>query len=367
MKIVFIGGRDIHLIGGIESYMLNLSHELVRMGHVPVVYCESDKNITVNEGGVTIIYQKGFKSNLLCKPVLGLKATVHALVNHKDLDVIHYNAWPPSLWSWIPALFGYKTLMQGHGLEWQRSKYSPFQRRILKFMEMLTAHLNRNLVMCSQDQTEYFLEQYGKTAVTIPTAVNIPVPHDNKSTILENYCLEKNGYYLFLGRLVQDKNPDYLIKAFIRSNHGNKKLVIAGSNDSNTEYVDYLKSLAKDSTDVIFTGAVYGQNKEKLLENAFFFCLPSTIEGLSIVLLEAMSYRIPVIASDIKANREPLDDNAIFVKPENIEELTLAIGKSIDFDCQTMIGNNYSKVSSQYTWDKIASMYVNYLNRLLGK
>ena len=39
MKIVFIGSRDIHLLGGIENYMYNLSTRLVRMGHEAVVYC----------------------------------------------------------------------------------------------------------------------------------------------------------------------------------------------------------------------------------------------------------------------------------------------------------------------------------------
>lgn len=39
MKIAFIGGRDIHKLGGIENYMYNLATELVKLGHEPVVYC----------------------------------------------------------------------------------------------------------------------------------------------------------------------------------------------------------------------------------------------------------------------------------------------------------------------------------------
>lgn len=46
MKIVFIGGRDIHLIGGIESYMYNLASTLVRFGHHPIVFCESNRNMS---------------------------------------------------------------------------------------------------------------------------------------------------------------------------------------------------------------------------------------------------------------------------------------------------------------------------------
>ena len=57
MKIVFIGGRDIHLIGGIESYMYNLASTLVRFGHHPIVFCESNRNMIRFENGIKVVYQ----------------------------------------------------------------------------------------------------------------------------------------------------------------------------------------------------------------------------------------------------------------------------------------------------------------------
>lgn len=94
-------------------------------------------------------------------------------------------------------------------------------------------------------------------------------------------------------------------------------------------YVNYLHQLADGCTDVVFTGAVYGEEKEALLRNAYTFCIPSTIEGLSISLLEAMSYSLPIIASDINANKEVLEaDKALWVRPENEEDLIDAIEKA---------------------------------------
>ena len=194
MKIVFIGGRDIHLIGGIESYMAHLSSELVRLGHEVIVYCESNRNETVMWNGVNVIHQKSIKSHFLCKPWLSLKATLRTLWNEKGVGIIHYNAWPPSLWGWLANLFGVKTLMQGHGLEWQRSKYSPKQQKIMKFMEKVTAHMNRNLIMCSDGQTKYFRDTYNREAVTIPTAVMLPAVHDIESDIMHKYNLEPKKY-----------------------------------------------------------------------------------------------------------------------------------------------------------------------------
>ena len=160
MKLIFIGGRGIHLLGGIENYMLNLTRELSKSGHECIVWCESDHHEEEILDGVRIIYHPGPKNNLLCKPWCGLKATIRSILKEKDISVMHYNAWPPSLWCWIPRMFGIPSLMEGHGLEWQRTKYSPTAQKIMKFMEMVTAKINQHLIMCSNEQVKYFREKY---------------------------------------------------------------------------------------------------------------------------------------------------------------------------------------------------------------
>ena len=365
MKIVFIGGRDIHAIGGIESYMYNLTVELVKLGHHPIVFCESDHNSTVIENGVKIIYQKGPKSNLICKPLLGLLATFRTIFGERDVSLIHYNAWPPSLWSWLPRLLGIPSLMQGHGLEWQRSKYSPKQQRLMLFMEKITAHLNQHLIMCSKAQTDYFRKRYGKEAFTIPTAVNLPKESENvASDILTRFNLTQRGYYLFIGRLVKDKNPDCLIRAYKESQSNNKKLVIAGDNKSQPKYMEELHDLAVGNDNIIFTGAVYGNDKEILLSNAYCFCIPSTIEGLSIALLEAMAHRLPIIASEIEGNQEVLDkDDAVWCRAGDVQSLREAIEfmDACPSGLSDMVRRNYEKVKTHYTWDKVAERYLDYL------
>lgn len=367
MKIIFIGCRDIKILGGIESYMVNITKELVNMGHEPIIYCESDRNSIEMHNGVRVIHMKGFKSMVICKPWVSLKATIRTLFKEKDVSIIHYNAWPPSLWSFIPRMFGVKSLMQGHGLEWQRSKYSPIQKKIMKFMEMVTAHTNQHLIMCSEGQTKYFKEIYNKNATTISTAVNLPPANGtNEKETLEKFGLEKKKYFLFMARLVQEKNPDYLIDGFNKCKNGDMKLVIAGSNDANPVYVKKLHKMAEGNKNIVFTGAVYGYEKDAIIRNAYTFCIPSTIEGLSIGLLEALSYKLPVIASDIDANRELLDDDAVWVRYENAED----ISKAIEFcicnkeTIDKFIDLNYKKVVDNYTWNKVANKYVEYLTRI---
>lgn len=368
MKIIFIGGREVNVFGGIENYMLNLATQLVKMGHQPVVFCESDHNGVRRVNGFVVIHLRGLKSYLVCKPWVALKATVMVIRRMRPVDIIHYNAWPPSLWSPLARMFGVKSLMQGHGLEWKNSKYSPMQQRILLFMERVTAHINRNLIMCSEAQTRYFKERYGRDAVTVSTAINIsdadvPVCSD----VLERFGIRPRKYFLFLARFVKVKNPDVLIQAFNRADTAGFQLVLAGDNTTNAEYVERLHSLAEDNENIIFTGAVYGDDKEALLRNAYMFCLPSTIEGLSISLLEAMSRRTPVLASDIPGNREVLDDDsALWVRPENEDDLVKAIEQAAHNpeEIQTAVEDNYLKVKERYTWEHVAEKYIDYLSTI---
>lgn len=367
MKIAFIGGRNIHKLGGIETYMYNLCSKLKELGHTPIVYCESDSNYEEEVNGFKVIHWKSPKSVYLCKILLGLKSTLHALFKEKGVSVFHYNAWPPSLWCWIPRIFGKKAVMMGHGLGWKRTKYTPKQQRIARYMERIGAYINNHLVMVSQEQTDWYLHEYNKRCVTIPTAVNLPTEFTN-TDVLERFNITKNGYYLYLGRLVQDKNPDYLIKAFLKADVKDSKLVIAGANDADPQYVDYLHKLANNDPRIIFTGAVYGLDKETILKECKVFCIPSTIEGLAITLLEAMSYAKPVIASDIEANKEGLGDNGIWVKAEDEDSLCEAIlyceNNVTTLECEAE--KNFKRVEELFTWDRISNMYDSYIRSIFS-
>lgn len=364
MKIVFIGGRDIHQLGGIENYMYNLASQLVTHGHEPIVYCESDRNETEWINGFKVIHQKSIGGRYLCKIILSYKSTIKSLLNRSG-DVFHYNAWPPSLASWLPRLCGKKAILQGHGLEWKRTKYSPGQQRLMKFMERFTALMHKNLIMVSREQSEYFLSQYKRTCVTIHTAVNLP-SNSVMSDILSRFNLENEGYYLYLGRLVQDKNPDYLIKAYLQSGINNRKLVIAGNNTADKKYVDYLHNLAKGNPNIIFTDAVYGADKDMLISSCFAFCIPSTLEGLPITLLEAMSYKKICLASDIPANQEALGKSGVWCKAEDTNDLAdkmKYIAANLP-EIEWQKEYNYQRVVANFTWGNVAQQYCKYISSI---
>lgn len=371
MKIAFIGGRDIHRLGGIEAYMLNLCTRLKERGHEPVYYCESDHNGEEIVNGFRVIHQTSVNNKFLCKPLCGLKAILHILRKEKDTDVLHFNAWGPGTFGFFARICGKTTVFQGHGIDWRRTKWNRFQRVLMFIMDFFVVKIStKHAVAVSQEQCDMMERLYHKkNCKRIPCAVNINDPDRINSDILERYGLKTENFYLSLGRLVKEKNPDYVIKAFIESEIKNRKLVIAGSNDADPDYVDYLHGLARGYDNIVFTGSVYGDDKECLLADCMAFCIPSTLEGLPITLLEAMSYGKVCIASNIQANQEALGDNGLWCKAEDIETLKLAMIE-VDRDFE-MIRKREQKVKERvaqyFTWDNTVGLYEDYIRGIKGK
>lgn len=367
MKIAFIGGRSFNTPDGIATYMYNLASELVKNGICPIVYCESDENKTEYVNGFKVVHWKSYKSAALTKIILGVKSTLHSLVKEKNVSVFHYNTWAPALIaSYIPPIFGRTVIMQNHGLEWKRTKYSDRQRTLMKTMERIAAKTHKHWTLVSQEQTEYFLSEYKRIGVTIPCAVHIPATIQ-ESDILSRYGLSGNDYFLYMGRLVQEKNPLHLIEGYIRSGISNKKLVICGSNPHITEYENKLYELSKGNSNIIFTGAIFGSDKDVIYRNCFAFCIPSTLEGLPMSLLEAMSYKKVVLSSDIPSCREALGSSGVWVPYEDSKAISDAL-KNInenyeDFKWQEMA--NYLRVKDNFSWETTTRLYMDYMFSLV--
>jgi len=116
-----------------------------------------------------------------------------------------------------------------------------------------------------------------------------------------------------VGRLVPEKGFHDLIDAFNKLQAFNfqkkiqntkhsiegLKLVIVGDADHPDNYSMNVKKMADENSNVILTGILTGEKLQELYSHAGLFVLASYYEGLPIVLLEAMSYGLPCIVSDI--------------------------------------------------------------------
>lgn len=317
VKIAMIGHKRIpSREGGVEVVVEELAARLVEMGYQVDAYNRSGYHVSGKEygdsrkkyyKGIRILTVPTFENGKLNAIVYSVLASFRALFG--GYDVIHYHAEGPCATLFIPKLFGIRIVATIHGLDWQRAKWGNFASRVLKFGEKMAARHADEVIVLSRNVQRYFLDTYGRKTQYIPNGIERPVICGAEE-ITEKYGLEKNGYILFLARLVPEKGLHYLIDAY-KQISTDKKLVIAGGSSHSFDYMNRVRESALEDERIIMTGFAQGRLLEELYSNAYLFVLPSDVEGMALSLLEAMSYGNCCLVSDIDENLEVVEDKAV--------------------------------------------------------
>lgn len=116
-----------------------------------------------------------------------------------------------------------------------------------------------------------------------------------------------------------------------------------------------MRVLADNNPRILFPGFVQGRLLDELFSHARLYVQPSEIEGLSIALLEAMSYGNACLVSDIPENREAIGDAGLTSQSKNVEDLTKQIQKALS-DPKKLIETGKLariRVCNFYSWDTI--------------
>ena len=134
------------------------------------------------------------------------------------------------------------------------------------------------------------------------------------------------------------------------------KLVVAGDAAHAEKYKALLRELAAGDRRILFPGFVSGPPLEELFSNARLFCLPSTLEGLPIALLEAMSYGNCCVASDIRENRETLEGHGYTFRNRDAHDLRNVLDDLMrnpdKVEAKKQVARDH--VLRHYSWDLIA-------------
>ncbi len=311
--------------GGIEHHVQELSTRMAALGHDVTVYCRPYYTTTDDQ------YYKGVRlKKLPTVPSKSLDAIVATTIATMDAmleryDVVHYHAIGPATLAMLSRMAGENTVVTVHGLDWQREKWGKPAKLFLKFGERAAVMFPYSTIAVSKFLKAHLEEKYERPVTYIPSATTDPiVMPPNK---IKELGLQGGDYILFLARLVPEKGAHFLISAY-KTLNTDKKLVIAGGSSHSDEYVAELQKSASDK--IIFTGNVYDDMKHELYSNAYCYVQPSTIEGLPITLIEAVAYGNCIVASDIPACVEVVEDDGVLFESTNILSLASALQKVLD-------------------------------------
>ncbi len=270
-------------------------------------------------------------------------------------DLVHIHAEGPAAFCWIPKMFGKRIIVTIHGLDWQRAKWHGFAKKYIHFGEKMAARHADALIVLSKSMQEYFQTTYGRDSEYIPNGVTPAVPLE-PDEIVRTMGLEKDGYILYLGRLVPEKQADLLIRAFRKVNT-DKKLVIAGLITEEVGYHRQLKELASEDKRILFAGFVQGQLLQELYSNCYTYVLPSRLEGMPLSLLEAMSYGCCCVTTNIPECREVIGDQGFLTDPDDETQLRITLQQLVDDPA--LVAETRRKTLEQIRkkcgWDEVTS------------
>ena len=209
----------------------------------------------------------------------------------------------------------------------------------------------------SQELRQYFSNEYSRETVYVPNAPVRYADSDASFAFATSLNLKKQQYIVFLGRLVPEKCPDLLIRAFKKLQPPGWKLVLIGGNSDSLSYIVELSQLAAKDPNILFTGQLGGSQLAEVVRGAGLFVLPSNVEGLPLAMLEAMQEGIPIVASNIAPHRELIDEDCgLLFRAGSVDSCAEMISEALDNPgLMTHMAENARKhVQKHYNWEKIA-------------
>lgn len=180
----------------------------------------------------------------------------------------------------------------------------------------------------------------------VPLGCGLPKPDAQRKNIV-----------LFLGRISEEKGLRLLLGAWKSQGVTDWSLVLAGPDWFGERKVLEEKIKCESIPNVSFTGAANERLKEKLYREAKVFVLPSPMENFSAVVLEALSYSLPVIATKGTPWQELQDNKCGWWIDQGQEALETALksAMSITDNARAEMGaRGRELVAGKYSWDKVA-------------
>ncbi len=324
MKICVIGTRGFpHIQGGVEKHCEQLYTSLVQ--HTDAIfyvfrrtpYVKSKEIISENIRFIDLPSTKikGFET-----VIHSFLATIYSLFIRPD--IVHIHNMGPALFSPILKLCGIKIVLTYHSVNYEHKKWNRFAKLILRYSEKIAFFYSNAIIFVNSYLLKETPRKIKKKSYYIPNGITQPT-FSTSNYKLKQIGISPKTYILSVGRITPEKGFDTLIQAYLKSST-NLKLVIVGGTETETTYEEYLKNIAT-SSNIIFTGALFGEELSQLYQNAAFYILASRNEGFPLVLLEAMSYHLDLLVSDIPACHMVKLESECYFTVDNIEDLAIKI------------------------------------------
>jgi len=353
MKVGIIYSTGFPPQEGIGTYVWELARSLQARGHEIVLITRGDGDVRT-QNGVEIHETRFYR----CYPFHTHlhRIFVDRAVKRKDLDVLHIHS-PLSLpsKSKLPVVSTIHTPITTStarsSIHSVRDILAQLTARTIspRVEDRLTAASDR-VTGVSESVCTIIDDRYGTSSTVLPNAIdpNAYVPGG-----------ETKDFFLYVGRLAPRKGLKMLIRAFeiLSDRHLSPELRIVGAGPLEEKLQQMVSDRGLQSA-IRFEGYVSDAELRERYRNAYCLLLPSRMEGLPTVALEALASATPVVATDVMGNRDIIRDgtNGLLVSSDP-GSLAAAI-ESLQHDPELradLANNARPSIVPEYTWSTVSS------------
>jgi L-malate glycosyltransferase len=381
-KIILVESRYNSFYGAQKS-MLKLIDILKNQYECTVITTkEGELSRNLRDNGVKVkVIPLGEKANALGGKVLSygilskiivlfqillLNLRILKFIKEEKIDLVYVNDQRALIYCFFSA-----KLLNKKIIYYIRSEltYSNLTKLSFKYSDQIITIANGVL----RNLPDSFIGKYNKKIINIYTGFDF----SNARLLNKNWCKVEWGFdendtiVGFVGSLNSRKGIDILIDSLLKLNKRSINLLLVG--DVSDGYQDYWNQMLEElkRSDINFRYAGYQSDMNKVYSSIDILVLPSRGEGLPRTVLEAMSYKSVVIATDVGGTREIIDnpDLGRIIPKENSDELSKALDELLGSEqVRLEIGEHarkhvLSKFNSQQFEDRILELF----NRVLTK
>jgi len=374
MKIAFISTRGIpNNYGGFEQFAEYISVGLAARGHEVTVYSPHFHSYKED-------FYKGVRIKHIYSPETWMGNSVGSFfydflslrdaLKREKFDIIYEAGYtsivPAYVWFNVKRIKRPVFITNMDGLEYKRTKFNKWVQKFIFWEERTTVQYSHYLIADNRGIRDYYKEKYGKESKFLAYGAYIYIDYDE--SVLKEFDLQSNKYFLIIARLEPENNIESVIKGYLASCQKNvKPLIIVGK--TNTLHGKFLVEKYAGEKLVRFIGGIYDFDKIDAIRHfsaAYFH--GHSVGGTNPSLLEAMAAGCFIVANDNVFNKTVLCDDALyFSSSENIMLIVNNIDAEINKKKGIFVANNLLRIKNEYSWEKLIDEHEAYFLEVLNR
>lgn len=358
MRIAHLGSKGIPSRGGTERVVEAVARRQAER-HGVTVYGSRRVCASGDVGGVRVIAVPATSAKHAGPVLLQLVCAAHALT--QPYDVVHLHGSENAFVAPLLRL-RFPVVTTNHGPAYEREKWSAAARRLIRAVEGLSVRAASAATAVAQNQAEALSRRYGREVAWVPNGVaqDDPVDEESARRLLAGLGVAPGEYWLFAAARVDPTKGCHTLLEAHALMEAPAPLVIVGDLHHAPGYEERLRAAARGGPVHFVPRLDDKATLLGLLRLAQVFVFPSTVEAMSMMLLEAVSVGVPTVAGDIPENTSVLPEGFPLFRAGDAADLARALRELLAQDeavraaaCKAAA----RRVTERFRWDAIAQKY----------